>query len=131
MDRSSNDRKDLIDYKFFCFKGVPKFLYVISDRNPGKSARLGVYDMSFNKLPVYRADELKQERIIVKPENFEEMVEIARKLSADFPHVRIDLYNIKGKIVFGEMTFYDGSGYFDYTPDSFDFEAGSYFTEYQ
>ena len=60
----------------------------------------------------------------------EEMVEVARKLSADFPHVRVDLYNVDGKICFDELTFYDGSGYFHYDPDDFDFEVGSYFTEY-
>ena len=65
-----------------------------------------------------------------KPVHFEKMLEVARTLSADLPHVRVDLYNIDGRIFFGELTFYDGSGYFHYEPDSFDFEAGSYFTEY-
>lgn len=58
------------------------------------------------------------------------MVEIARKLSEEFPEVRVDLYNIDGKIYFGELTFYDGSGYFHYDPDEFDFEMGRCFTEY-
>lgn len=125
-----NSPKPLIDYKFFCYNGVPKFLYVITDRKPGKYAYLGVYDMDFNKLSVYRADERRAEYTISKPINYEEMVAVARKLSADFPHVRVDLYNVEGKIYFGELTFYDGSGYFHYDPDSFDFEVGSYFTEY-
>ena len=58
------------------------------------------------------------------------MLDVARALSADFPHVRVDLYNIDGCIIFGELTFYDGSGYFHYEPDELDFKAGSYFTEY-
>ncbi len=59
------------------------------------------------------------------------MVKIAEKLSEDFPYARVDLYNIKGRIVFGEITFYPWSGYVKFTPEDFDFELGSYFTEYQ
>ena len=55
------------------------------------------------------------------------MIEIAEVLSEDFPHVRIDLYNIDGNIIFGEMTFYSGSGYWGFIPDSFDFELGQQF----
>ena len=122
--------RPLVDYKFFCFNGEPKYIYVLTDRKPGEYVYLGVYDMDFNKLPVYRTDERRQVRIETKPKNYDKMVEIARNLSTGFPHVRVDLYNIDGKIYFGELTFYDGSGYFHYDPDSFDFEMGSYFTEY-
>lgn len=55
------------------------------------------------------------------------MIAIAEGLSKDFPHVRVDLYNIEGEIYFGELTFYDGSGYMTYTPDSFDEEIGRVF----
>ena len=55
------------------------------------------------------------------------MISIAESLSKDFPHVRVDLYNIAGDIYFGELTFYDGSGYMTFTPDSFDEEMGQYF----
>ena len=65
------------------------------------------------------------------PANIDEMVKIAEKLSEDFPYARVDLYNIKGRIVFGEITFYPWSGYVKFTPEDFDFELGSYFTEYQ
>lgn len=125
-----DEEKALVDYKFFCFNGEPKFLYVITDRKPGEYAYLGVYNMDFNKLPIYREDERRAEDVVAKPKNYEEMIEVARKLSEDFPHVRVDLYNVDGKIFFGELTFYDGSGYFHYVPDSFDYEVGRYFTEY-
>lgn len=128
---TNKERKNnLIDYKFFCFNGEPKYLYVVTDRKPGEYAFFGVYDIDFNKLPVYRCDERRQVEAVPKPKNYEKMVEIARKLSADFPQVRVDLYNIEGKIFFGELTFYDGSGYFHYDPDEFDFEMGRCFTEY-
>ena len=129
MEKIINKEKknSLIDYKFFCFNGEPKYLYVVTDRKPGEYAFLGGYDIDFNKLPVYRCDERRQIEAVPKPKNYDEMVEIARKLSADFPHVRVDLYNIDGKIYFGELTFYDGSGYFHYDPDEFDFEMGACF----
>jgi hypothetical protein len=124
-----NEQQDsLVDYKFFCFNGEPKFLYVITDRKPGEYAFLGVYDIDFNKIPVYRSDERRQEYAVIRPNHFDEMLEAARILSRDFPHVRVDLYNVNGKIYFGELTFYDGSGYFQYDPDGFDFHVGSFFT---
>ena len=122
--------RKLVDYKFFCFNGVPKYLYVVTDRKPGEYAFLGIYDIDFNKLPVYRCDERRQVEVVKKPKNYEDMIEVARKLSEDFPQVRVDLYNIDGKIYFGELTFYDGSGYFHYDPDEFDYEMGRCFTEY-
>lgn len=125
-----NGECPLVDYKFFCFNGTPVYIYVVTDRKPGEYAYLGIYDIDFKKLPVYRCDERRAEQVEAKPKNYEQMLDIASKLSAGFPHVRVDLYNINGKIYFGELTFYDGSGYFSYEPDSFDFEMGKWFTEY-
>ena len=116
----------LVDYKFFCFDGEVRFLYVISDRKDGVVS-LAICDTDFNVLPYYRKDERKMPDAPQKPTHFGEMLDIARKLSEGFPHVRVDLYNIEGKIIFGELTFYDGSGYFHYEPDDFDFIVGSYF----
>lgn len=119
--------KPLYDYKFFCFKGKVKFIYGISDRRHGDSAELGIYDTDFNKLEAYRLDERFQTVPLPKPENFHEMIKIAETLAGDFPEVRVDLYNVDGKIYFGELTFYDGSGYMKYGPDEFDFQAGEFF----
>ena len=116
----------LIDYKFFCFNGEVHCLYVIADRELGDKAGLAVYDRTFSRLKVSRADEKILERDIEKPVNFDKMIAIAETLSTDFPHVRIDLYNVSGKIIFGEFTFYDGSGYMRFNPDSFDYELGKH-----
>jgi hypothetical protein len=62
-----------------------------------------------------------------KPENFADMKRIASILSKNFPEVRVDLYSIRGKIYFGELTFFDGSGYFKFEPDKFDFILGKEF----
>lgn len=119
--------EDLKDYKFFCFNGRVSYIYGISDRRVGKSVQLGIYDSDFNKLDVSRNDERPQEVELPKPLNFEKMKTVAEELSKDFPHVRVDLYNVSGKIYFGELTFYDGSGYMTFNPDSFDEEMGRYF----
>lgn len=117
----------LIDYKFFCFEGKVKYIYVIMDRDLGNSARLAIYDKQFNKLNCYRRDEERLIRRIEKPKNFNEMIKISEKLAADFPHVRVDLYNNNGKVLFGELTFFDGSGYMSFEPDSFDYDMGKEF----
>lgn len=117
----------LIDYKFFCYDGKPKWVYVIADRKMGVSAGLAIYDSNFKRLKAQRNDEQPLKRKIDKPINFERMKEIASILSSDFPHARIDLYNRNGKILFGEITFFDGSGYMTFTPDSFDYEMGKGF----
>ena len=123
-DGKSNE---ILDYKFFCFSGKIGFVYGISDRQFGQSAKIGIYDRDFNKIDVYRTDERPQETPLPKPINYDFMRKIAECLSSEFPEVRVDLYNINGKIYFGELTFYDGSGYMGFEPDSFDFEAGNYF----
>ncbi len=116
-----------MDYKFHCFNGNVKYLYIIADRDMGDKCGLGIYTIDFERIDAIRADEKPLSRNIEKPYNFEEMVKIAKNLSSDFPHVRVDLYNVEGKIIFGEFTFYDASGYMRFSPDSFDFELGEEF----
>lgn len=123
----TNNADGLIDYKFFCFNGEPRFLYVIKDRFKSTPLKLGIYDMNFNKLIATRADIIPLDIDLEKPKGFDEMIEIAKVLSKSFPHVRVDLYNIDGRIVFGELTFYDACGYMKYNPDSFDFTVGEMF----
>lgn len=118
---------DLIDYKFFCFNGKVFCLYVIIGRFLPDGMMLGIYDKDFKKLPYRRSDIRDINRPIDKPKNLEEMIKIAEILSSDFPHVRVDLYNIDGVIFFGELTFYDGSGYKGYIPDEFDYIIGDKF----
>ena len=93
----------------------------------GEKAGIGIYDENFNRLDVLRCDEEPLKRTIDKPNNFEELVKTAELISAKFPEVRIDLYNQNEKILFGEITFFDGSGYMTFTPDDFDFMLGEDF----
>ena len=125
---SKKENGGLIDYKFFCNGGEPQYLYVITDRTLGGISNFGIYDSNFNKLDVKRVGEKEGIiREISKPSNFDDMKEVARILSKDFPHARIDLYNENGKIIFGEITFFNASGYMKYDPDSFDYDLGEGF----
>ena len=115
---------ELKDYKIFCFNGHPKFLFVASGRQ-SNDVRFDFFDTEFKHLPVLNghgnADILPS-----KPSNFDEMLIIASKLSAGIPHVRVDLYNIKGRIYFGEMTFFHWSGMVPFEPQEWDYKFGEY-----
>lgn len=122
---SNPETGGLIDYKFFCFGGRVACLYVMGNRENG--LKVGIYDRNFRKLDAYISYDEKMETEAQKPENFEEMCEIAEKLSAKFPHARIDLFDQNGVIAFGEITFFSGSGYTLFNPDEFDFQLGDFF----
>lgn len=124
MEDDSNPDRSISDYKFLCFKGEPHYIVYDCDRFSGH--KRNIYDLHWNNLHI-GSDCPPIDQRIPKPENLEEMIQIAKKLSEDFPAVRVDLYNIKGQIIFGELTFYPWSGYVQYTPDSFDYEMGALF----
>lgn len=117
---------ELKDYKFFCFNGIVKFLKVDFDRFTGEH-RANYYDLDWNILPF---DEVicprNEKKIIQKPENFAKMIDIAKALSKNLPFVRVDLYNINGKIYFGELTFTPNGGMGPFDPDSWDAIIGDY-----
>lgn len=123
-----DSRGDLPDFKFFCFDGKVFCLYVMRDYTDNHdNGELAFFDREFNNLGVYRKDFKPLIKAINKPDNFSKMIEYAEVLSQGFPHVRVDFYNIDGKIVFGEMTFYNASGYTRFDPDNFDFILGEQF----
>lgn len=117
----------LNDYKYFCFDGKPVWIYVMADRNVGNGVGVGIYNSQFVRENAQRADERPLERVTEKPLKFELMKEISAKLSEGFPEARIDLYEVDGEVKFGEITFYDGSGYMTFNPDSFDEKFGEKF----
>lgn len=114
------------DYKLLCFNG--KFRYLWVDKNRYSNHRRGFWNEKLEFLPDVKSDHPTFEIAPQLPANTRDMVEMAEKLAADFPFARVDFYNIRGKIIFGEITFYPWSGYVKYTPDSFDFELGNYCT---
>ena len=109
----SENQKELINYKFFCFNGKPEFLYL----SEGVShQRVSFVDMNYNKTNFYRKNYQPYEKLPEKPVHFEKMKEISKKLSKGIPFVRIDFYEIEGEIYFGEITFYPSSGYMPIEP---------------
>ena len=107
----------LKDYKFFCFNGEPKAMFIATDR--GIDTRFDFYDMNFMHLPFTNGHPWARTENR-KPDNFESMKTISRALSKGIPHVRVDLYNINGKIYFGEMTMYHWSGLVPFVPAEWD-----------
>ena len=120
VDESGTELKD---YKFFCFNGEVKFLFVATDRP--FDTRFDFFDADFNHLPFKQGHPLARKEI-KKPVNFEEMKQAAAVLSKGIPHVRVDLYNINGEIYFGELTFFHFSGVVPFEPVEWDEKIGDY-----
>lgn len=113
----------LTDYKFFCFNGEPKLMYISKD--VAEDPRTDFFDMEWNHLPFYLKDP-NADVIPQKPALFNEMKELARNLSKGIPQVRVDFYVINDHIYFGEMTFFHNSGIFSVTPDEWDYKIGEW-----
>lgn len=116
-----NPEAGIEDFKILCFHGDPK--YIIVDKDRYIDHKRNFYDTEWNRVNV-TTDHDQFETPYPKPKNFDEMLNVAKILSSEFPFVRVDLYNVEGKIYFGELTFYPWTGYVQFTPDSFDFELG-------
>lgn len=114
------------DFKIFCFDGKPLYVEVVSGRFSGNK-EIGVHDLDWSCLWSY--DEKNKEIPITfnKPDNLSELLDIATRLARPFPHVRVDLYSVKGTIYFSELTFSDSSGLFEYLVGERDILFGSKF----
>ena len=126
------EKGELTEYKFFCFGGEVKMLYVVTGRST-EDVRFDFYDPDFKHLDIknYTFYDIVQERSLSapdlrKPDNFELMIQLASKLSKGIPHVRVDFYNVSGKIYFGEMTFYHSCGIVPFHPEEWDYTLGSW-----
>lgn len=124
--REDSKTKDLKDYKFFCFNGVPKVLFIASDRQTkGEETKFDFFDMDFKHLPFTNGHpnaEIPPE----KPITFEEMKVLAAKLSKGIPHVRVDFYEVDGHVFFGEMTFSHWGGMTPFEPEKWDYILGDW-----
>lgn len=115
-----------IDYKFYCFGGEPKY-FMISYGEYNHESKNHKFDMNFNSIDLkFKSKSNIDYKIIKKPINFDKMIEIARTLSKPFPHVRVDLYDIEGKIYFGELTFYSNGGFINVSSHEMDLTIGSW-----
>ena len=119
---------DLPDYKFFCFDGKVKCLFVATERQKvGEDVKFDFFDADYNHLPFKQGHE-NAAVVPPKPNNFELMKELAEKLSKGIPHVRVDLYDIGSKVLFGELTFYHFGGLVPFKPEKWDKWFGDFLT---
>lgn len=123
-----NEKRGVVDYKMHCFGGVVKVVDVAAYRKFGGFTPFVTLDADYNKLTVRYLNEDILNDIPAKPNNFDEMKAVAERLSERFPYVRVDLYNENSKILFGELTFFQASGYNKFDPDEFDYQLGEMFT---
>ena len=123
------ETKELRDYKFFCFDGVPLYLFIATDRQKGDDqVKFDYFDIDFNRLPMRQAIHPNSTYDIPKPDTYDEMVDIASKLSKGIPQVRIDLYEVNGRVYFGEYTFYHHCGLVPFIPEKYDRIFGDHIT---
>ena len=109
---------ELRDYKFFCFNGEAKAMFIATERNEG-NVKFDYYDLDFNNLGIVQHYP-NSSNVIDKPINFDKMIELSEVLSKDMPHVRVDFYEVDGMLYFGELTFYHLSGFMPFTPNKWD-----------
>lgn len=117
---ATENQKELIDYKFFCFNGNPKFIYVSQGLSDHSTARISFANMNYEIEKFKRKDYKPFATLPKKPVNFEKMKELARILSKEIPFLRVDFYEINQKIYFSELTFYPGGGFIPFDPDEYD-----------
>ena len=116
---------ELKDYKWLCFDGEPKALFVATDRAVhGEETKFDFFDTEFNHLTLTNGHP-NSHKPIAKPLGFERMKVLAAKLSAGHPHLRVDFYDINGKIYFGELTFFHFSGMVPFEPKEWDYKLGA------
>ena len=106
----------IVDYKFHCLNGEPCFVLACSNRED--SLKLNLYDLEWNPIPGVKGP-MKNSIELPRPTRLDDMTNLARKLAEDFEFVRVDLYEINGEILFGELTFSPASGAFPYFTDEF------------
>lgn len=120
------DGMELYDYKIYCFNGVPKLVCVASGRGVKGGLRIDYYDLNKERLPIQSGTYKNSTETHRFPDEFEDMVTIAAKLSRGIPYVRVDLYCVQGTIYFGELTLFDSAGFVPLHPSQWDEVWGSW-----
>lgn len=123
MEEESNPGGSIEDFKFYCFDGKPLIMLIVTDRET--DCRFDYFDMNFHHLDIMRRHPNAGKRI-EKPAMFEEMKQIATVLSQEMRCVRIDLYQLNGKIYFGEYTFFPGGGFELFRPNKWERQLGEF-----
>ena len=120
----NSDGKGLTDYKFYCFDGEPRFLYVSAGLEDHTKAKISFYNIDLSDAPFQRSDYAHFDKIPNIPKCYDEMIMVAKKLSEGIPFVRVDLYEINEQVYFSELTFSPCSGMMPFEPKEYDKKLG-------
>lgn len=125
IDEHCSGDATLADYKFFCFNGEPKVMYISNDAS--SNVYTDFFDMNFKHLPISMRDKNSNLDYEI-PKCFDEMKKIACVLSKGIPHVRVDFYEVNGRVYFGEMTFFHCGGFVTVQPEEWDKQFADWIT---
>lgn len=119
---------ELKDYKLYCFNGEPKFLYLSEGLSNHNEAKISFVNLDWTLAKYKRNDYKAFDTLPKKPVNLDKMILAASKLSEGIPFLRVDFYEINGKMFFGELTFFPGSGFTPFASEEDDIEIGTLLT---
>ena len=127
IEEYMEDEKDneLRDYKLFCFNGKYKMMFIATNRQGEGDTFFDFFDKDFNHLP-FTNGHPNAPQLPHRPDNYDKMIELAEKLSMDIPQVRVDFYDVNGKVYFGEMTLFHWSGIIPFEPEEWDKTLGDW-----
>ena len=117
---------EILDYKMYCFHGEPKITVVCSDRFSKTGTRMNFYDIDWKPMGIHFGHYPPLSTEFLRPETYDEMLRLAMELSKDCPFLRVDFYEIKGRLYIGELTFYPGAGLEQFRPITKDYELGEW-----
>ena len=117
---------DLLDYKMYSFHGEPKLTVVCSDRFSKTGTRMNFYDINWEPMGIHFGHYPPLSTEFPKPATYEEMKRLTAELSKDCPFLRVDFYEIKGRLYIGELTFFPGAGLEQFCPMTKDYELGEW-----
>ena len=117
--------RELRDYKFFTFNGEVKALFIATERGSNEETKFDFFDADYQHLPFINGHP-NADIVPEKPVCFDEMKQLAAKLSEGIPQARIDLYEVNGRVYFGEITFFHWSGFKPFQPEEWDYRFGEW-----
>ncbi|MFF2018632.1 ATP-grasp fold amidoligase family protein [Paenibacillus sp. NPDC058177] len=115
----SDVTSELLDYKFMCFNGKVKCSFICSNRNSVDGLKVDFYDLDWNEMDFERYYP-KSKMKFTKPQNYCKMIEFSERFAKEIPFIRVDFYEVDGKLYFGELTLYPGSGFESFNPEKYD-----------
>ncbi len=119
-----SQNRGLTDYKFYCFNGVPQFLYISNNLADHDNSEMAFYDLEGNEMEFRRPDYNHMDEKPIFPAEFQDMINLATIISKNIPFLRVDMYVINNQIYFSECTFYPNNGLMIFQPDKYDLIVG-------